>query len=521
MTRLYALNLNGLSLDRRGGQFDELCQVVKEVQADLICCQEPNVDASQPMVRTIMYHTARQHWPRARLSVSSTPIPFVNMYKPGGTLVLSTGNITGRLIRTEADRWGRWTSQTFRGHLDLKITVISAYQVNSDDSMKGVISASEQQRSLLLKAQDPIDDPRRAFQRDLSHYLRQCRNNGEELILVGDFNDKLSGTPNAIEELTSECGLANIMANRHQELPPPTYARGRGCLDYGFATPHVLSALTQCGYEAFNARFSTDHRSYFFDFDTALLFGSRTLTLAKQANRILQSTNVSQVTYYLKEKYDLLCNCNAFARASQLTLPGNRHQFAERLDRDMVQASLVAEKRAQKYGAPAWSVALDQARKKVSILKKCLSMCRTRLDLKNTIEQSNSTLNEPMVLPVTRREASIQLREAKRTVRELVAESYQQRDRERKNKLQQLELSGGAKAINQARILHRVQRAEEIKAMMAKIRTARTQSQRRGVTSIEIPVHPDSDPKTCTEWKVIDVPSEVVEQLQKRNREHF
>jgi hypothetical protein len=57
--------------------------------------------------------------------------------------------------------------------------------------------------------------------------------------------------------------------------------------------------------------------------------------------------------------------------------------------------------------------------------------------------------------------------------------------------------------------------------MMIKLRAARLSGQRKGVTSVEIPVHPDSDPKTCTEWQTIDVPSEVVEHLQKRNRTHF
>lgn len=132
-------------------------------------------------------------------------------------------------------------------------------------------------------------------------------------------------------------------------------------------------------------------------------------------------------------------------------------------------------------------------------------------------------MNQPPALPETKRECSIHLREAKREVRELVAASYlyQQRDRERKCKLQQFEISGGDKANNHVRLLRRLQQAEEIKAMIAKIRTARTRDQRKGVTSIEIAVHPESDPKTWTDWKVIDVPSEVVEHLQRRNRAHF
>jgi hypothetical protein len=163
--------------------------VVKEVQADILCCQEPNVNVTQPMVRNILYQTARHHWKRARLSVGSSPTPFVSMYKPGGTMVLSTGNITGRLTATEADKWGRWTSQTLRGHNDRKITIVSAYQVVENDPEKGVILAAMQQQSLLQQSQDPLNDPRKAFQR------------------------------------------------------PVTYARGRHCLDYGYATPRVAQAF--------------------------------------------------------------------------------------------------------------------------------------------------------------------------------------------------------------------------------------------------------------------------------------
>ena len=57
-TRIYSLNLNGIALDRRGGQFDTLCQVAREVQADIVCCQEHNVDTTQ--ARSKAYSIRRQ-----------------------------------------------------------------------------------------------------------------------------------------------------------------------------------------------------------------------------------------------------------------------------------------------------------------------------------------------------------------------------------------------------------------------------------------------------------------------------
>jgi hypothetical protein len=204
VTRMYVLNVHRLSLDRRGGQFDDLCQVSKEVQADVVCGQEINVDAAQPMVRSIMYQTSRQHWQRSRLIMGSSPTPFTTMYKPGGIMMITTGNTTGRVIASDADPWGRWTSQTYPDLNQLKITTISAYQVGQDVPEKGAVTAATQQRSPLLLANDPVSDPRIAFKRDMSNYIQTCKSRGDELILVGDFNEKLGSGSNGIESIAGE-----------------------------------------------------------------------------------------------------------------------------------------------------------------------------------------------------------------------------------------------------------------------------------------------------------------------------
>jgi hypothetical protein len=393
--------------------------------------------------------------------MGSTPTPFTTMNKPGGTMVLSAGNITGRVIASDMDQWGRWTSQTYRSLNQLRITIISAYQVGQDVPEKGTVTAATQQRSLLLLANDPVSDPRIAFKRDLSSYIQACRSKGDELILVGDFNEQLGRNSNGIESMAGEYGLLNMMSARHGDLQPPaTYARGRNCIDYGFATLRVIQALSKCGYEQFNVRFSTDHRACFFDFDTEKLFGRQTPELASTAQRILNSANVKQVTNYFKIKYDYLKQCNAFERVERLTFPGDRHQYAKRLDKDMVQASLVAENRTKRFGAPEWSIALGQARKRVNILKKCLSMARTQLDMNETVQTNNDALNEPMDLPRTKRECCTLLRAARRAVKEIVAASYQQRDRERQQRILQLEMSGMARDATHARLLRRLQKGK-------------------------------------------------------------
>ena len=96
-----------------------------------------------------------------------------------------------------------------------------------------------------------------------------------------------------------------------------------------------------------------------------------------------------------------------------------------------------------------------------------------------------------------------------------------QREDELQQRIASLEISGKKSDAATATILRRLQKAEEIKRLFAKLRSFRIKDTRRGVTAIEIPLHPETDPKTCNEWQTIEVPSEIVEHLQTRNKAHF
>ena len=117
-------------------------------------------------IRTILYNTTRQHWPRSQSVFGTTPIEFCTNYKPGGTMMVSVGDLTGRITAQSQDKWGRWTSQTFRGTGNTNLTVISAYQVVTDNPHTGLTTATSQQQSLLLQSNESIS-PRKAFKRDV------------------------------------------------------------------------------------------------------------------------------------------------------------------------------------------------------------------------------------------------------------------------------------------------------------------------------------------------------------------
>jgi exonuclease III len=522
MMRIYSINVNGLSIDRRGGKFSDICSAIKEVQCDIFCGQEHNLDTTQAIVRKILYDTAKQHWERLRLNLGTSPIEYKTQFKPGGTFMLTVGHTTGRTIEQTQDKWGRWVTTQFQGRGDSKLAVVNVYQVVDKHGESGVLSTTRQQQTLLMQAEDSVTDPRKAFKRDLRQDLQGFRTQGFELLILGDFNETFGEDIDGIESIANDLGLLHLMKKRHSTISlPATYARGQRCIDYALGTARVHSSLHAAGYEPFNQRVHTDHRGYFLDFNTAILFGMETPTLANRDSRMLQSWNVPQMTAYLRYKYDLLEKQNAFIRGERLTHLGNRHAFAERLDGDVLQASLIAEKKTHRYREPAWSVELAEARKTVSILSKTLSALRTGLNLNHILLHDMSAMNTRFDLPRTRQSCSIALRKAKVTVRTIVKQSYNTRDTERKRKIQILERSNNAIDRSTVKHLKRMKKSEEIRQLFGKLRSIQRTQERRGVTRLEIPIHPEADPKSCTEWQQIDIPDKILDHLIKRNQYHF
>ena len=434
VTRMYCINLNGIILDKRGGKFETVCRCIKEIQADIFSGQEHKLDTSQSEVRSIIYDTAPQHWERQRVVMGTTPIPFEKTHKPGGTMMITTGALTSRIKKQVRDKWGRWVCQEFQGKDTKQLVIMSAYQPIDKGSHTGKITVAAQHLSLLIQSQDECTKPREAFRRDLLLCVKEYQHAGFNILMTGDFNEVLGSDFDGMSKIANEAGLIDLMAKHNTSPPPATYSRGATRIDYALASPSVSAALVSAGYEAFDTRIPSDHRGYFFDFDTSKLFGSETQELETRTRRILHTSNAKQVTEYIRQKHKLLLQCDAFNRTNKLSNPGNRHAFADRLDTDVLNASITAEKRIPKYDTPAWSVALIQARYYVTILTKQLTALKTGMDHHNTLETALKLLPASAEishsLPQTIAECSTRLRQAKQAVKDLVKVSTERRDQE-------------------------------------------------------------------------------------------
>jgi hypothetical protein len=293
-------------------------------------------------------------------------------------------------------------------------------------------------------------------------------------------------------------------------------------LDYVLATPHIINAVEKAGYEAFNARYPTDHRAYFVDFSTDALFGIQIQPLSNYEPRVLKANNVKQVTAYIRAKHKYLEAHNVIERMKRLELPGNRHKFAEKIDKDVEAASLAAEKTIPHFDKPFWSMELAQARRKIQVGKKLLSMAKTRLDNQDVITREwQAAFSSEDDMPQTIRECKELLKVWNQQVNELVKSSYETRENERRRKIEELTSSTFASDHDQANRLRHMQKAEALNQLFAKVRRLRVIQERQGVTRIEIPMDLTDDPKTCDSWRQIDIPTQVLYHLRVRNQKHF
>jgi exonuclease III len=200
--RIYCQNANGIHIDQRGGKFATLCAIALEVHADVMAITEHNLDTSKFIVRKVCHETRTKILPHSALTMGSSSIEMTNHYKPGGTLTMSRGKISAQLLNTGTDALGRWTYQTFSGKCNSNVTIITAYQVcEKAVSQCGRYTAAAQQESLLRQRGEANPNPRKHFRIDLTTFLQQRRQDGDELILLGDFNEALGDDSNGISKI--------------------------------------------------------------------------------------------------------------------------------------------------------------------------------------------------------------------------------------------------------------------------------------------------------------------------------
>ena len=90
--RQYAQNINGLKIDEKGGDLNQISEFLNIYQCDIVGLSEINLDVTKYKVQRILAETLTRSFEANQSCMSTSEIPFDNMYKPGGTMTTILNN---------------------------------------------------------------------------------------------------------------------------------------------------------------------------------------------------------------------------------------------------------------------------------------------------------------------------------------------------------------------------------------------------------------------------------------------
>jgi hypothetical protein len=155
----------------------------------------------------------------------------------------------------------------------------------------------------------------------------------------------------------------------------------------------------------------------FLDFDTNILFGNNTQKLGPLSQR--DFTAKSPANAHLSEQ-------NFLAQQALLL----DHERAERMDRNLCDASACASNSIKRFHRPWWSIKLTKARVRVDILCRLISGYKTNTDVRGVLLESINSESMDLTLPETLEASRLLYNQESKILRTLEATSLKGRHTE-------------------------------------------------------------------------------------------
>ncbi len=257
--RLAFQNIHGVS-GLRGLEVPSKIEAMEDLDIDIMGMAETNVVwTSEQKSAYDSYLNLR--FRSAQTVYSAAPALSHRVSRqPGGTLLTLTGAITSRICDRGSDKLGRFSWVTLRGQRSEGILLVVAYRVcQTKSSRAGPTTAYSQQYVELRKTGDRNPHPRKQVLTDIERLIREKRDQGYRPLVMMDANgDYIAGKDTALGDFLLRACLSDPFFERFQ-INPRTYIYGSTRIDYVFADPALLPAITRVGYLGSHEGAPSDH----------------------------------------------------------------------------------------------------------------------------------------------------------------------------------------------------------------------------------------------------------------------
>jgi hypothetical protein len=285
----------------------------------------------------------------SNLSYNRNDNTLSTVYQPGGTAIISIENTSHRIIKSGQDPsgLGRWTWTRYRGKHNVSLRVICAYRP-CQPSSAGPNTAYNQQQRYFNRIEDSRC-PREALLEDLGRSINQWRQDGDQIILTGDFNEDV--TSPRIQRWCQDHQLTNSIGSICDINHQPTFHKGTTSID-GIFISQTISPL-QGGYLPFGS-FPSDHRCLWLDISTDNAFGYNPPSSKKFEARRLKSNNPTVRNKWLRTYENFIRDNNLHTQQyeleASLSVPMTHRQIElyEHIRRKRLQGIRLADQKCRK-----------------------------------------------------------------------------------------------------------------------------------------------------------------------------
>jgi hypothetical protein len=234
---------------------------------------------------------------------------------------------------------------------------------------------------------------KKKFRENLMHLLQTLKEEGYEIILGGDFNEKQSNN-NIISDIIDKMNMKELL-RKFGKHDISTYIRGNNQIDKIFCTKNLLEKITNAELLRFETPVSSDHQPTKIN----LKIHNKNTDEQQQYNqqRTLISNNMQSVTKYINAKYQMMKAKNIFKRIEKIQESQSIKEELDEIDQTITEINLKAETKIRKVKDNGWSTKIPKLKQKLTQINRRLQYLLKNKqgqekEIKEMIKEKKSTI---------------------------------------------------------------------------------------------------------------------------------
>ena len=379
--RFALANIDSLPMTRTDVKNDSIVSFCQQYDIDFLGLTEPNKCWHKLSTDDRLRERFFGVWENLHTSVAYNKMnPHSTPHQVGGAIGMSFNQAAHRVDSVGGGRGhdptglGRWTWTRFRGkgQTCLRVAVVYVPCVST-----GPLTVWSQHLAYFNSLSDPAwksnPDPRQRLFDDLSASMAEWINDGDQLLVMGDWNGDVREL--GLTEFFATHSMHEALLDRHGDSAPATCNMGSSPIDGIWATSSL--AISCGGYFNFDTGLPGNHRTLWMDITYLQALGHTQPAIIRRDARRLQLNDPRCVARYIKyrkahaQQYQLRAKHFTNECAAEFPSRPSANLIHDQNDALTVAGMLWAEKKCRKYrgGGVPWSPEVEASRREVLLVE--------------------------------------------------------------------------------------------------------------------------------------------------------